>query len=162
MFISGSIILLILSYKLGIAKTIELANENKKLTQELVLVENMPKKLATLKRKNTYYQDLLDNYQLSGNSLQNSLLKTINRLSDSLNLKLVDFHEPHTLEENGLLQKTYMFSLQGSFINIQGLVYQLEQKTKFGEVINIHFERKKNYKLDKYFLEAKVMLLSFE
>ena len=57
---------------------------------------------------------------------------------------MVSFLEPHILIIDDLTIKTYEFVIEGGFNDINDLIYQLEQKTKFGEVINLHFEKKKN------------------
>ena len=100
-------------------------------------------------------------HQLNGSSVQNNLLKTINTFADSTNLKVVDFLEPHIISKNNLKINTYQFTLEGDFNAILKLIHKLEQKTKFGEIINLHFEKKTNFRSGKHFLQASVLLKSF-
>ncbi|WP_239021953.1 hypothetical protein [Pontimicrobium aquaticum] len=129
-------------------------------TQE-ALFENIPKQLSLLKQKQVYYDSILLKYQLDGNSIQNSLLKTINAFSAENHLKVNGFLEPHVSTLNGVPLKTYQFSLIGEYNAIIKLIHKLEQQTKFGEIINVHFEKKKKYKTGKFYLEAFVLLRSF-
>ena len=52
---------------------------------------------------------------------------------------MIRFLEPHTITKNDLTIKTYEFTLEGEYNNINELIHQLEQQTKFGEIVNLHF-----------------------
>ena len=114
-----------------------------------------------MKKKEKYYDTLITKYQVGNGSVQYNLLTTLNTLSEENNLKLTSFIEPHVIEQNELLAKTYEFHLEGSYNSIIEVIYYLEQNTKFGEVINLHFELKKNRKTRKEYLQARILLKSF-
>lgn len=157
----GFLIGLMLCYQLAISKTLSLKNQYDGLKQEDVLFKNTPKQLSLLKQKQKYYDSLLNEYQIKGSSIQNSLLKTINTLSEENNLKVIRFLEPHILKENDLTIKTYQFTIEGNYNSILKLIHHLEQNTKFGEITNCHFVKKKNFRTGKYYLQANVLLKSF-
>ncbi len=161
LFILGFIFALILSYKLSVSKTLLLRNEYHTLKKEALLFENTPKQLSFLKQKQKYYDSLLSRYQIKGSSIQNNLLKTINTYADSNKLKVVSFLEPHTYKTNDLTIKTHQVTVQGNYNTIIKLIHLLEQQTKFGEIINLHFEKKKNYKTGTFYLQANMLLKSF-
>lgn len=161
LLIIGLIILAILAYKFAIANTFKLSSEYKILKKEVVVFDNMPQKLSSLKQRQKYHDSLLANYQFEGSSVQNSMLNTINTFAASNNLKVLGFIEPHKISENDLTTNTYQFTLEGDYNNIISLIHQLEQKTKFGEFINLSFKKHKNYKTCKYYLQASVLLQSF-
>lgn len=157
----GFILVLILSYQLAISKTFTLRNEYYVLKKEALLFKNTPKQLSLLKQKQIYYDSLLHRYQIKGTSVQNNLLKTINTFTESNNLKVVRFLEPHAFKKNDLVIKTHQFTLEGDYNAILKLIHYLEQQTKFGEIINLHFQKKKNFKTGKFYLQADVLLKSF-
>ncbi|SFZ93380.1 hypothetical protein SAMN05428642_103100 [Flaviramulus basaltis] len=157
----GFILVLVLCYQLAISKTLVLKNEYNALSQQEALFENTPKQISLLKQKQKYYDSLLNKYQIKGSSLQNGLLKTINAFADSSNIKVVGFLEPHIIEQNDLKVNTFQFTLEGDYNAILKLIHKLEQDTKFGEITNLHFERKKNFRTGKHFLQASVLLKSF-
>ncbi|MCD2257588.1 hypothetical protein KWG70_00060 [Psychroserpens sp. XSD401] len=146
---------------MAFSKTFEQKRQYTMLKQEESLFENAPKKLSLLKQKEVYYDSLLNRYQLNGSSIQNSLLKTINTYADDHDLEVISFLEPHILTQNGLTVKTYEFVIEGHFNAIHKLIYQLEQNTKFGEVINLHYEKKKHFRSGRYYLQTKVLLRSY-
>jgi len=161
LLVAGFVLTLVICYKLAISKTIEQKQQYTALKQQETLFKNAPKKLSLLKQKEIYYDSLLTNYQLDGSSIQNNLLKTINTFADTNYIKVISFLEPHIIIENDLTIKTYKFILEGNYNAINKLIYQLEQKTKFGEIINLHFEKKKNYRTGKHYLQANILLRSF-
>ena len=152
---------LYICYLLAISKTLEQKKQYDSLSKEILLSQNAPKSLSLLKQKEVYYDSLLTKYQLGGSSIQNNLLKVINYYAEAHDIKVVSFLEPHTITKNDLVIKTYEFVLEGNYNDINQLTYQLEQKTKFGEIINLNLKKLKNYRTGKSYLQANVLLKSF-
>lgn len=161
LLIGGFILVLFLCYKLAIAKTITLKSEYTTLVKEEKLFQHTPKQIALLKKKEQYYDSLLRVYKIGGTSLQNNLLNAITSFSSKNDLKVVDFSEPHTFTDKSLTINTYSFTVEGHFNNILQLIYTLEQRTKYGEVVSVSYEKKKNYRTGASYLQAKIVLQSF-
>ncbi|MCH2197062.1 hypothetical protein [Kordia sp.] len=161
LLVGGFVILLFLCYKFAISNTFSLKAEHSKLLKEQKIFENTPKQIALLKKKEQYYDSLLTKYKIGGTSLQNNLLNTVTTFSKNHDLKVVDFLEPHVYREKSLTVNTYWFSVEGHFNNILQLIYTLEQRTKYGEVISVSYEKKKNYRTGRSYLQARIMLQSF-
>ena len=161
LLIIGFLVSLYICHQLAISKTLEQKRQYNGLTKEVLLSKNAPKQLLLLKQKEVYYDSLLTKYQLDGSSIQNNLLKVINAYAEINNVKVISFIEPHITTKNDLIVKTYDFTLEGSYNDINQLIYQLEQKTKFGEIINLNFEKKKNFRTGRYYLQTRVLLKSF-
>ncbi|NQX86679.1 MAG: hypothetical protein HRT67_12380 [Flavobacteriaceae bacterium] len=158
LLIFGFIFALYICYKLAISKTFEQKSQYDTLSKEVKLSKNGSKQLSLLKQKEVYYNALLKKYEFDGSSIQNNLLKIITTFSEANNIKVIHFLEPHVVSRNDIRVKTYEFTLEGKYSNINQLIYQLEQRTKFGEIINLHFEKKKNFRTNKYYLQARVLL----
>jgi len=161
LLIVGFLLALIICYKLAISKTIYQKNLCNNLKQEALLLNNAPKKRSILNQKEVYFDSILNKYQLDGSSIQNNLLKTINTFADNKGLKVISFLEPHIFVQNDLTIKTYEIVLQGDYNSIINLIHELEQQSKMGEIINLHFEKKKNFKNGKHYLQTRVLLKSF-
>lgn len=159
--IIGFLFTVVIAYKFAIANTWQLKSEYNTLQQEAVVFDNMPQQLSSLKQREKYYDSLLTKYQLGESSIQNSMLKTINTFAEANKLKVVDFIEPHKIAQNDLTVNTYQFTLEGDYNAIITLIHQLEQHTKFGEIINLNFKKLKNYKTGKVYLQAGVLLKSY-
>ncbi|GAB1856176.1 hypothetical protein MHTCC0001_10110 [Flavobacteriaceae bacterium MHTCC 0001] len=151
----------ILCYTLAISKTIALKQEVKQLEKQEISFKNTPKQLMLLKQKQKYYDSILAKHQIKGSSIQNNLLNLINSYADSSNIKVITFLEPHTVTQNNLKVNTYTFTLEGNYNDILLLIYKLESNTKFGEIINFHFEKKKNFRTNTFYLQASILLMNF-
>lgn len=161
LLVIGFILIVIIAYRYAIANTLQLKKEYEMLQQEALVFDNLPTQLSTLKQKERYFDSLLNTYQLGESSMQNSMLNTINTYADANQIKVVDFIKPHRIKQQDLTVNTYQFTIEGNYNAILSLVHQLEQHTKFGEIINLKFKKEKNYKTDKHFLQASVLLKSF-
>lgn len=156
--IIGFLLALTFCYQLAISKTLTIKKEHNILKHEETLFENTPKQVSMLKQKQQYYDSLLSKYQLNGSSVQNNLLKTINIFADSTNIKVVAFLKPHVIHKDDLKISTYQFALEGDYNAIIKLINNLEQNTKFGEIINLAFEKKTNFRTGQIFLQTQILL----
>lgn len=154
-------LLLILSYKLAIANTIALKQKHSKLLKEELLFKNTPKQLSLLKQKQKYYDSILNKYQINGHSIQNNLLETLTSFANKNAIKVVSFSKPHVIQKKDIAVKTYQFTIQGGYNNLIKLIHHLEQNTKYGEIINLQFDKKTDFRKNKKYLQAHVLLKSF-
>jgi hypothetical protein len=158
MLLAGVVITLLVSYRFALRNTLEQRHQYLQLSSQAVSVEDMPSRLALLKRKEWYYDSVLTQMDLGDTSLQNNLLRVMNEESSKNDLKIIDFNQPHIYKTETNSLYTYSFGLNGGYANILKTIHMLEQNGKFGEVVHIDFEKKKNYRSNKSYLEAKVLL----
>lgn len=161
LLVIGFFLIVIIAYRYAIVNTLQLKKEYGMLQKEALVFDNLPTQLSALRHKERYFDSLLTTYQLGESSMQNSMLNTINTYADANQIKVVDFIEPHRIKQQDLTVNTYQFTIEGNYNALLSLVHQLEQHTKFGEIINLNFKKVKNYKTGKHFLQASVLLKSF-
>lgn len=151
-------ILLFASYKLAIDKTLMLKQEHERLGEQVEQFKDIPKKLSLLSQKEKHYDSILGKMDLVDTSIQNNLLRTINQEAEKRNIQVMDFNQPHQYQmgENNLY--TYSFNLSGNYADILKVVHTIEQKGNFGEIVHIDFQKKKNYRTNKYSLAATVFV----
>lgn len=154
----GFLGILILGYFLAISETLQLKNNYESMQQQELLNTNIPQRLATLEQKERYYDSLLEHYQITETSLQNNLLQTIDRYAANHMIKVVSFSEPHSFVEKDKKTNSYAFSVSGDFKGILGLAYELEQRSKFGMIASLDFEKKTNYRNGTKSLEGHFIL----
>lgn len=150
--------ILLVSYRFAIRNTLELRHQYHQVSSQAVSVKDMPSRLALLKQKERYYDSVLAQMDLGDTSLQNNLLRVLNQESSKNDLKIIDFNQPHVFKTETNSLYTYSFGLNGGFSNILKAIHMLEQNRKFGGVVHIDFIKKKNYRTNKSYLEAKVLL----
>jgi len=156
--VGGFVGVLLIGYFFSITDTLSLKENYKRLKSEEHIFENLPQRVATLNKKENYYDSLMVHYQIAEASLQNSLLKSVENYALDNELKIVTIEQPHILVKDQRKISSYAFAVSGNFRNILGLNYHLEQKSKFGKVSNVHFEKKINHKTKRATLEGRFIL----
>jgi hypothetical protein len=149
---------LLLGYFLSISVTLSLKDNYDNLKTQEQIYSNIPKRLKMLSQKEKHYDSLLQHYQITETSLQNNLLKTIDRYAVNHAIKIISFNEPHSVIQNGKKTNSYAFRVSGDFNAILGLAYQLEQRSKFGMIASLQFEKLKNYRTGQTSLEGAFVL----
>lgn len=156
--LAGIVLVLFLSYKFAIVKTIALGREYNNLKKEEVLFKDIPVQLSVLKSKEQQYDSILKKMNLGNTSLENNLLRTLNQQVEQHRLKLLDFNEPHAYMDGENQLNTFHFSLEGNFTDILKAVHTLEQKGNFGTLVHLDFQTKRNYRANKNYLVATVLM----
>jgi hypothetical protein len=156
--ILGFLGILLIGYVVSISETITLKKHYKTLKHQEELYANIPQRLFALEQKEKHYDSLMDHYQITETSLQNNLLKTIERYAMTQSLRATSFDEPHSVHLDGRQLSSYAFTVTGDFQSILGLAYHLEQKSKFGMIANVHFEKQKSYRTGKESLQGHFVL----
>ncbi len=151
-------LVLSVSYQLAIRRTLNLRNEYLSLKAEEESFQNLPQQLALLSKKEMYLDSILRKLDLGNTSMENNLLRTINREAALNGLKVIDFNPPHVFQFNGTDHISYNFVFRGSYTNILKALYTIETKSGFGEIIHLNFTKRKNYRTGKHYLEVTVFL----
>lgn len=95
---------------------------------------------------------------LEDTSLQNNLLRVLNEEALLNNLDIIDFNQPH-IHLNELNEThTFTFKLKGGYVDILKTIHALEQKGNFGKIVHLNFEKKKNYRTNRFSLNATVFI----
>ncbi|MHA7057060.1 hypothetical protein ACWGOQ_0007565 [Aquimarina sp. M1] len=154
------LLVLYVAYQFGFAKTFAIHNKMVALQSQKEAYQSAPAQLAALTNKERQLDEILKKNNVEGNSLQNSILKVLNTLSGDSKYKIITFEEPHTYydETSKETTTTYNFTLQGDYKSLIQVVYALEQKYSFGNVIHVNFEKKKNFRTGKSFLQCSLLL----
>ncbi len=152
-------IALILSYYFAIEKTMEVKERYSTLKKEEVIYKNIPKKISEIKREEVYYDSILKHLNIGATSLQNNLLNVITSEAKKLELKVIDFNDPHVFQSKEKLPRnTFILTVEGDYVATLKLIYELEQNYSFGEIINISFKKEINYRTRKKYLRTTLMI----
>lgn len=160
LLIAGFLSVLFIAYQFSFTKTFAICTEVSKLEDEKEKYLSAPMQLATLTKKERQLDAVLSKNNVEGSSLQHNLLKTLNTLSNTSDIKVIAFEEPH--EYNNETTKegviTYDFILQGDYKGLIEVIYDLEQQYSFGNIAQINFEKKKNFRTGATYLQCRVLL----
>ena len=155
---AGIAVLLFASYKLAINKTLWLRDECQRLELQVEQFKDIPQKLSILGQKDRYYDSILGQMDLVDTSIQNNLLRTINQEAHKNNIKVMDFNQPHIYQMGDNNLHTFSFQLNGGYTSILKVIHTIEQKGNYGDIVHVDFEKKKNYRTNKYSLGATVFV----
>lgn len=156
----GLVIVALIAYFFGIAKTIELSKQLLVLEKQKKRYQSAPRQLALLANKEQKLDKVLKENNLTGLSLQNNLLEVLNKASILKNFKITSFNEPHQYIDN--ISKstisTYKFQLSGSYNTLVQMIYELEQSYSFGNIVHLNFEVIQNYRSRNQILYCEIFL----
>ena len=156
----GLLLLLFIAYRYSFSKTLAICKEVDKLESQRQSYQSAPIQLAALANKEKQLDKILHTHNVAGNSVQQNLLKALNVLSTDLGFIIVSFEEPHQFINETTQQKyaTFNFVLQGDYQSLLKAVYALEQDYSFGNVIQVDFQKKKNFRTRTSHLQCQVLL----
>jgi hypothetical protein len=157
MLIFGFLIALYICYTFAISNTIAFYQEYQSKNELIANNNDSPQWEHQLLLKEKRLDLALSQYSISdAESFQNELLKQLNIYSNTYHLKIIDFKEPHIITEKGLINVSYIFSLEGSFNGCLSLLNKIENTSSFGSIKHLNFTKKRDYKTntDHLFLEV--------
>ena len=158
MLLAGIMIMMFISYQFSIKKTIDTRREYLQLKSEYQKVNDLPKRLSVLIQKEKHYDSILSQMDIGNTSVQNNLLRIINREAEDKNVKVMAFNKPHIDIQGQNQYYTYSFILNGNYADILKVIHPIEQKGNFGEIVHTDFQKKKDYRTRKLTLEATVFV----
>jgi hypothetical protein len=160
LLVVGFLLLILIAYNFAFSKTIALKKQVDTLEQKTKSLSNYALLAANLEKREKFADSILNKNNINSSSIQNNLLEFLNILSSDGNFTISDFNEPHTFSENGATITSYQFTLKGNYNEVLQVIYSLEQKYNFGRVVNVHFEKKRDYRKERDYLECSVIVES--
>lgn len=161
LLIIGFCLTMVIAYNLAFSKTAALKHRINILETRTNSLESSTLMAVNLEQRERFVDSILSLNNMKGNSVQNNLLEFLNTKSGSGNFTISDFNEPHTFSENGATTTSYQFTLVGNYNGIEQVLYSLEQEYNFGRIAHVHFEKKRDYRKSKDYLECFVIVESF-
>lgn len=155
----GFLVALCICYSFAISNTIKYYKEYHSKNEMITDNTSSPKLAHQLRQKEKQLDQMLSHYNITASeSFQNDLLKQLNTYSDSYQLKIIDFKEPHITTEKGFVTTSYIFSLEGSFNGCLALLNKIENNPTLGSIKHLNFMKKKNFKTNIDLLSVEVIL----
>lgn len=158
LLVLGIALSIYLSYSLAIKKTINYYNEFKTQQELMQNLNNNPRLLSDLIVREKQIDEWLIKNDHASDSFQNELLKRLNSYCSNNNLKIVDFKEPHQIIENETQINSYGFSVEGSFIKVLGLTYNIEKSSNLGFIKHISTTKKMNFKNNEEYIITNIIV----
>lgn len=158
LLLAGTILFSLITYFYSIENTVDVINEYRELQTQLEIAENAPQKHAELILKLDNIKSLLGSGGKFGVDVQQVLLEKISRYCNENNITLKEFPKPMEVQEQDFIVETNVIVMEGSFIKLLKLVYQLEQVQRAGKVAAVHFLAKEDLRTKRLLLRASLYL----
>lgn len=149
----------VLVYQTALSKTILLYRQNKALDVHLKDAEAAPGRFKQLHAKLKAIDQVVQQSQYdSTQNMHDYLLGILSSYSKQNNIFIKSFPETAFYRQGDFEIQTNIFVLQGDFIKLLQLVYQLEQKQHLRKVSSVQFQSTKDMDAGKTILTATVYL----
>ncbi|UJH68650.1 hypothetical protein [Allomuricauda sp. SCSIO 65647] len=156
--LAGVVAMLLLSYRLAIHKTLMVREEFYNSLGKKESITNLPRQLSMLGQKEKTLDAQLVAFDVGNSSLQNNLLKFLNQEASKNQVKIIDFNSPHVVEGEKGTTETHILHLEGGYTDILKTLNALENKGSYGAISHLAFEKKKNYRSKRTYLQAQIFL----
>lgn len=150
--ILGLLLTIVVVYQFAIKKTFEYYTLYNELKSKSNSIEKFNQQEFQLINKEKNLSNLLEKYNIGNNNnfnTQNYLLQHLNKQVNNLNLKIVSFEEPKTIEKDNKSITHFTFSISGNFNNTLKLINSIDNNPLIGNIIHTSTTKKMNYKANK-------------
>lgn len=136
--ISG-LIGIFITYWVAILPTIQISRQLRDTKAKLLQVENAPEIIAQFqKQMNSINSKIGENYS-QGPEFQKNILDEISKYCEIHSLTLREFPEVHTYQKQDYEFITAYARIEGEFIPLLKLLYELESGRLYGRLISVDF-----------------------
>ena len=160
LLLTGIASLWLLAYYFAFSRTYVTYTEKKTLEMQKKSFQSAPKQQAVLAQKEKQLNSILAQHHIEGSSLQQTVFKTLQTLSEKLEFEITDFQQPHEFTPKDTKQTvtTYSVTLQGDYKSILKAIHTLEQDYSFGTIAHVFFERKRNFRTRRNYLQCQILI----
>nr|WP_299381197.1 hypothetical protein [Allomuricauda sp.] len=156
--IGGILAMFLVCYFLAVKNTLALKSQLLASQKQHGVHMNINQQVSQLAIKEQRLDLELSSLHLDDTSMQNNLLRVLNKKSEDNGLKIIVFNAPHIVQDNNTELKTQIFTLEGSYSSILKVLYELESKGSFGRITHVNFEKQRDLRSRVSSLQATVYL----
>lgn len=159
LLIVGFAIILLFAYKFSFLKTIEIEQQLEELKTEIKINSQTTFNKEELIAKEFFLDSIIHKEKKNNSSIQNDLLKKLNIYSEDFSFKIITFQEPHIFStEDHTVTNSFQVTLEGKYKSLEKILFLLESENNFGKITHFNFTRNRNYRLQKDFLQCKIII----
>lgn len=140
LFISGSILLLMLAYLFGFRKSIEASRELRSVREQAEVVKNAETLKTGLEVRLNEFDSQLGNLKVIEDD-QEFILTTINQSSVKSQVRIIEIMGTDTQADNDIIRNTYGATVEGAFIDLVNLLRTFEDAGHDGNIVSATFYR---------------------
>jgi hypothetical protein len=153
-----AVVLALLIYSLFIKKTIASVNECSDLNRKMALATNAPAEIERIQNELVTLNSIIGSDKRSEIPVREDLLGFLTSYCQSSGIVLREFPQTEIKKDNDLQVETNTFTVEGHYVKLLQLVYQLEQKKKIGNVSSVIYQAKKDNTTKRLILTVTIYL----
>lgn len=138
--LAGTILLVLISYFFSIQNTIDLYLEVEQQNQRLSTLNNYPQQLKNYMYQLKILNSRVEQYVREKDFSQDEILESLSLFCRENKLVIRSFPKSSLQEKEGFFIETHHFEVEGSYINLVKLLYQIEKVENLGRVASVYFE----------------------
>jgi hypothetical protein len=154
--IGGGVLVYILAYWIAISGTIKIRNELKDLNVKLEEVTSAPENIASLEHNIEIANQKIGQNPSEITDFQKNMLNKISSYCMQNGLILKDFPKLHLIEGTEYQIIIGYAEIEGRFVPLLKLLYQLEMSRSVGRVVSVGFYSIEDRRLKKIRLSMKI------
>lgn len=154
----GILLLYGFAYVFAFSKTLNLASQIDGFRAQKSNIQKTSQELQRLDQKYQFLDSLLiENNRSLTKPFEQVLLSQLTAFSKTHQLEIIAFGKPHIYENDQVRTLSYTIQLRGHYKDLIAAQLYLEQQ-RFGELIHIRYEKKKNYTTGRVYVESTLIL----
>ncbi|MBI5542199.1 MAG: hypothetical protein HY951_19235 [Bacteroidia bacterium] len=158
----GVVVMLILSYYFSFRKTINSYSECQDYKDQLENIQTAPSEIADVEQQLASIERSVGMNPDTSTDFQKILLEKISGYCQQNYVVLREFPQTIYFNNQDFEVETNQVVVEGSFVKILTLVYNLEQKFRLGKIVSLRFATQKDYKTGSTKLYATLYFQNFK
>ncbi len=154
----GLFILIWMSWRFGISKTLDVYKRYAKLKAKTEEINSRPVSIGQMKKQIFVLDSLIKVQNLKEGSFHQRLLQSIEDVNSKEKINILHYNRPHVFKKGNYTIQTAMITVEGNFISLLKYIYYLEQKARLGSIYSVTFKKSENRKTRKKYLQATIYI----
>ena len=154
----GSLLLVLVMYRMAFSKTIRLRSDCIHVEQNLESSNLLPMQIEAIQMELHGLERIIGNNSNDENFLRQQLLEKVGNYCQDHSVKLIEIPDINSQFVNGYNIQNNVVRIQGSFKAMLGVVHKLEQEWKLARVMSVRFYLKRDVRKRIEYLTADIYL----
>jgi hypothetical protein len=149
LLLGAGLFVFFLSYRIAIIETVKISKNLKDIREKLSQIETAPESIAILEKKIASINKMIGENLNDVPEFQKTLLDRISSFCNENSLVLREFPQVHSWTKQDYQFITCYASMEGSFIPLLKLLFDLETHFVSGRMVSVDFYSNEDHRLKK-------------
>ncbi|MBN1953391.1 MAG: hypothetical protein JW801_19455 [Bacteroidales bacterium] len=137
--LTGIGVVILLAYQVAIKVTVDKMIRYRELKTNISQLDKVLEEIKDLKQQAVFLNARYFNTQDNIENTHEYYLDRLSQIASEKRVSVTEYPSEHVYRNNSLQIETHIISLQGSFIRLLNVLYQLENREKLGRIVSVDF-----------------------